>query len=545
MGHTKRWTHLYPEHIPKSVEVEHANLPEGWKARVARDPDNTALVYFDRVFSAAEVDRKSDALAAALAQRGIGKGDCVGLKLQNIPQFPLALLALWKLGASALLINPMYRQREFRRLVDDSGAKGVIVEDTLFEETRSFCEGSDVEWLLTTSSLDYQTRNDPRVFASTERLDAASDGDVCALIEQFDGSAPPPVQLNHNDVAVMVYTSGTTGPAKGAPNTHGNLLHIAATNSAWLSMTPEDVTFAAAPLFHITGVGAVNTTALLHGGALVFANRPKPDVLADAFREHGAHYMLSSITVYNALLQADEVKREHFASAKALLSGGAPTPPATVEAFADKFGIIIGGAYGMTEITSAIIASPPGHRAPVHSASGTLSVGVPLPNVDAAVIGLDGSELPPGEEGELAVAGPQVISGYWNNPEATEKTIVDGMLRTGDSAIMDEYGWIYLVDRLKDQINASGFKVWPREVEDVLYEHPAVYEAAVIGKPDEYRGETVVAFVSLHPNTPAEPSELRDFCSERLAAFKRPTEITIVDELPKTETGKIQRRALR
>lgn len=545
MGKTKRWTHLYPDGTAENIAVEHANLPQAWKARVERDPDNTALIYFDRRISAAEADRKSDALAAALAHRGVGKGDCVGLKLQNVPQFPLALLALWKLGASALLINPMYRQREFRRLVDDSGAKGIIVEDTLFEETRTFCQDSAVEWILTTSSLDFQTRNDPRVFSSDERLSVDSDGDVVELIEQFDGNAPEPVDLNHDDVAVMVYTSGTTGPAKGAPNTHGNLLHIAATNSAWLSMTPDDVTFAAAPLFHITGVGAVNTTALLHGGALVFANRPKPDVLAEAFCEHGAHYMVSSITIYNALLQSDAVRPEHFTSAKALLSGGAPTPPATVDAFAEKFGIVIGGAYGMTETTSAIIASPPGHRAPVHSASGTLSVGVPLPNVDAAIIGLDGNELPPGEEGELAVAGPQVISGYWNNREATEKTIVDGMLRTGDSAIMDEDGWIYLVDRLKDQINASGFKVWPREVEDVLYEHPAVYEAAVIGKPDEYRGETVVAFVSLHPNTTADPEELKAFCSDRLAAFKRPSEITIVDELPKTETGKIQRRALR
>lgn len=545
MGNTKRWTHLYPEGIAENIEVEHANLPQAWKARVARDPDNTALIYFDRRISAAEADRKSDALAAALAHSGVGKGDCVGLKLQNVPQFPLALLALWKLGASALLINPMYRQREFRRLVDDSGAKGIIVEDTLFEETRSFCQDSTVEWILTTSSLDFQTRNDPRVFSSDERLSVDSDGDLVELIEKFDGSTPEPVDLNHEDVAVMVYTSGTTGPAKGAPNTHGNLLHIAATNSAWLSMTPDDVTFAAAPLFHITGVGAVNTTALLHGGSLVFANRPKPDVLADAFSEHRANYMVSSITVYNALLQSESAKPEHFTTAKALLSGGAPTPPATVDAFAEKFGIVIGGAYGMTETTSAIIASPPGLRAPVHSASGTLSVGVPLPNVDAAIISLDGSELPPGKEGELAVAGPQVISGYWNNPEATEKTIVDGMLRTGDSAIMDEEGWIYLVDRLKDQINASGFKVWPREVEDVLYEHPSVYEAAVIGKPDEYRGETVVAFVSLHPNTTAEPNELKAFCSERLAAFKRPTQITIVDELPKTETGKIQRRALR
>lgn len=545
MRNAKRWTHLYPESTAETIEVQHANLVQAWKARVERDPSNTALIYFDRKISAAEADRKSDALAMALARRGIRKGDCVGLKLQNVPQFSLALLALWKLGASALLINPMYRQREFRRLVDDSGAKGIIVEDTLFEETRAFCKDSAVEWIFTTSSLDFQTRNDPRVFSSSERLSVDSDGDVVELIEQFDGSAPEPIDLNHDDVAVMVYTSGTTGPAKGAPNTHGNLLHIAATNSAWLSMTPDDVTFAAAPLFHITGVGAVNTTALLHGGALVFANRPKPDVLADAFCEHRANYMVSSITVYNALLQSESAKPEHFATAKALLSGGAPTPPATVDAFAEKFGIVIGGAYGMTETTSAIIASPPGHRAPVHSASGTLSVGIPLPNVDAAVIGLDGTELPPGEEGELAVAGPQVISGYWNNPEATEKTIVDGMLRTGDSAIMDEDGWIYLVDRLKDQINASGFKVWPREVEDVLYEHPAVYEAAVIGKPDEYRGETVVAFVSMHPNTTAEPGELKTFCSERLAAFKRPTEITIVDELPKTETGKIQRRALR
>jgi long-chain acyl-CoA synthetase len=227
------------------------------------------------------------------------------------------------------------------------------------------------------------------------------------------------------------------------------------------------------------------------------------------------------------------------------VSGGAPIAPATVEAFERQFGAYIHNIYGLTETTSPSHCTPIGMRAPVDETSGALSVGVPIFNTLVRVVDDDGKDLPAGEVGEIVTSGPQVVSGYWNKPEETEHAIPGGQLHTGDVGLMDEQGWFYIVDRKKDQINAAGYKVWPREVEDVLYGHEAVREAAVVGVPDEYRGETVKAFVSLKPGAHADADELIAFCKERMAAYKYPRQVEFVDELPKTASGKVLRRELR
>ncbi|SFS97983.1 long-chain acyl-CoA synthetase [Saccharopolyspora flava] len=491
------------------------------------------------------MDAASDALAAAFEARGTKRGDRVGVYLQNIPQYALVLLALWKLGATALGLNPMYRNRELRRLIDDAEAIGIVCTDTDVEETLDTLHGSTVQWLISTSALDYQSRNDPRVFATTERSTPAPDGDLVDLIREYEGARPTPVPLIHDDVAFLTYTSGTTGPPKGAMNTHGNVLHTVAAYGRWIELSDRDVVFAIAPLFHITGAVVNATLSLITSTTLVFANRFHPEVALDAFSEHGVTFTIGSITAYNAIYELPQAGPEHFAAAKTLYSGGAPIPPATVERFQNRFGVYIHNGYGMTETSSAVIAVPPGRKAPVRQPSGTLSIGMPMPNLTARIVDTDGTPLPHGQQGELELSGPQVVPGYWQKPEATEQTMPEGRLRTGDVAIIDEQGWIYLVDRLKDQINVSGYKVWPREVEDALYEHPSVHEAAVVGQPDDYRGETVVAHVSLKAGTHATEPELIAFTQERLAAYKRPRQIHIIDELPKTQTGKIRRAELR
>ncbi len=252
---------------------------------------------------------------------------------------------------------------------------------------------------------------------------------------------------------------------------------------------------------------------------------------------------------HHRLHRADEQRRgvERIFLAKCY-SGGAPVAPGLVEQFEQRFGSYIHNIYGLTESASPSHATPLGARAPVDPASGALSIGVPIPNCEAKVVSLDDPavELPPGEAGELALKGPFVFAGYWNKPEETSRAFHDGYFRTGDVAIMDEQGWFYLVDRKKDMIIASGFKVWPREVEDTLYQHPAVREAAVIGVPDPYRGETVKAFVALKEGCgETEPAEIIAFCRDRIAAYKCPREVEFLDELPKTATGKFLRRALR
>ena len=541
------WRSLYPAGVRADLPdlARAPSVPAAWAERVARDPGSTALLYFDGRLTVLEVDQLSDALAAALQERGVTRGDRVAIRLQNVPAYPITMLALWKFGAAALLVNPMYKQQELRHLLTDSGAVGMLVDETDVEEAVAAARESSIQWIVGLSSRDFQTRDDPRAFDLRARRTAAPDGAWTEWVEHFRGRRAEPVELDADDLALLTYTSGTTGPPKGAMNSHRNVLTAAASYGDWVDLATGDVVFAMAPLFHITGAVINATMALLHDTSLVMTHRFRPDVALDAFVEHSVTFTVGSITAFNALAAQPHVDRRHFASVRYLYSGGAPIPPTTVARFRELSGHYIHNVYGMTETSSAVVGAPRGTEAPVHGPSNTLSIGVPLPGLDARIIDPDGSPLPPGERGELELSGPAVVTGYWENPDATTSTMPGGRLHTGDGAIMDEQGWIYLVDRLKDQINVSGYKVWPREVEDALYEHPAVHEVAVVGRPDEYQGESVVAFVSLTPDGTARPDELVGFVRTRLAAYKCPREVIVIDELPKTQTGKIRRRELR
>lgn len=539
------WVRLYPNGVEPQPRLRAESLVDAWNARVAANPDGVALRYFDGVLTAKELDEESDALAVGLQDRGVRRGDRVGIYLQNIPQYAISMLALWKVGAAALLLNPMYRGQELRHLVADAGAVGLICADTAALETAELLRDTSVGWFVTTCDLDYQTRNDPRVFAGPERHPSPVGEAMADVVAGHRGRRPSRPELNGDDLAIVAYTSGTTGAPKGSRNSHANVLAVARTYGDFVGIADGDVVFAVAPLFHITGAVINAVVALVRDCALVFANRFHPEVTLDAFVEHGVTFTIGSITVFNALYRVPGASAEHFASVKTLYSGGAPIPPATVRKFEDRFGHYIHNAFGMTETSSGVVAVPPGVRAPVDAESGSLAIGIPLPLVEARVVDERGDEVPTGTAGELELAGPQIISGYLDRPDDTATTFPGGRLRTGDVAIMDEDGWIHLVDRLKDQINVSGYKVWPREVESVLHEHPDVYEAGVTGEPDDYQGERVVAYVALNPGAEVAESDLVAFVGDRLAAYKRPRRVHIVDVIPKTLTGKIRRTELR
>ena len=278
---------------------------------------------------------------------------------------------------------------------------------------------------------------------------------------------------------------------------------------------------------------------------LVLAYRFEPNVVLDAIKEHRPTFTVGSITVFIALAALEGSDREAWSSLRAIYSGGAPIAPAVTNQFQERTGHYIHNIYGLTETNSPSHAVPMGVQAPVDPNTGALSVGVPVCNTVVRILDEEGNEAPVGELGEICTSGPQVVSGYWNKPEATEESIPGGELHTGDVGFMDEQGWFYLVDRKKDMINAAGYKVWPREVEDVLYGHPAVREVAVVGVPDEYRGETVKAYVSVKAGAEISEEELIAWAKEQLAAYKYPRSVDFVDELPKTTTGKILRRELR
>jgi long-chain acyl-CoA synthetase len=543
----KPWVGRYARGVPSQIEAEHATGLEMFRATAERRPDGVAMHYFDNPIAYRELDELSDALAAGLADRGLEPGDRVALYLQNVPQFVMAMLAAWKAGAIVVTINPMLKSRELTTLLTDSRARALVALESLWHEVgKGVVPGTDVDIVVTTSELDFLGDGDvPALLGAAKRDRDPETLDVAELIEAHRGRRPPEPSLSARDVAFLTYTSGTTGPPKGAMNTHGNLAFNSQSYRDWIGLTEDDVVYGVAPLFHITGLVGHIGVALLTGMPLVLSYRFDPDVALELIERHKVTFTVGSITVFIAMMNAPTASQRDVSSFKKIVSGGAPIAPPTVEAFERQFGAYIHNIYGLTETTSPSHCVPFGVRAPVDETSGALSVGVPIFNTVVRIVGENDEELPPGEVGEIVTEGPQVVPGYWNKPEETENAIPGGRLHTGDVGLMDENGWFYIVDRKKDQINAAGYKVWPREVEDVLYGHEAVREVAVIGVPDAYRGETVKAFVSLKPGTEVDADTLIAFCKERMAAYKYPRQIEFIDELPKTASGKVLRRELR
>jgi long-chain acyl-CoA synthetase len=542
------WLKLYNEGMPTDIAPEYGTMLEMFRASVDRGPDTEIIRYFDGVTTLSDLDAASDALAVALGEQGFEAGDRLGLYVQNNPAFVTGLVATWKAGGTAVAINPMNKARELTYLLSDSGAKALLCLDDLYETVaRGVIDGGDTEvtTVITCSALDGQSRNDSRVLGDTRK--AAPDGthDLEDLVGRYRGQKPQQVSTQPDDVAVLTYTSGTTGVPKGAMNTHANMVFNAQAYRDWMKLTPSDSVLGVAPLFHITGLIGHVALALLLPCPLVLAHRFQPEVVMEAIREHRPTFTVGAITVFISLSGIEGVSRDDFSSLRVVYSGGAPIAPAVNKAFEDKTGLYIHNIYGLTETNSPSHAVPFGVPAPVDSSSGALSVGVPIFNTIVRILDDDGEEVPVGEIGEIATSGPQVVPGYWERPEATAASLPGGELLTGDVGFMDEDGWFYLVDRKKDMINAAGYKVWPREVEDVLYGHPEIREAAVVGVPDEYRGESVKAFVSLKPDATVTTDELIAYCKSNLAAYKYPRSIELVDELPKTTTGKILRRELR
>ncbi|MBB1631872.1 class I adenylate-forming enzyme family protein [Cupriavidus sp. UME77] len=553
----KPWLSSYNAGQPHTITPQFTDALSIFRAAADRAPARPAIHYFDATLSYAEVDALSDALAVALSSRGCTRGERVALYLQNVPQFVIGLVAAWKLGAIAVPVNPMNRARELRLVLADSGAKVLICHESLYADVVSGLFDAErrgqgdtatalaLPSVITTSELDFQTRADPRLFAAARRQPAEGVPDLLTLVQEYLGQRPAPVKLAADDIAMLVYTSGTTGVPKGAMNTHGNVAFNAQVYRDWIGLAEGGPILGVAPLFHITGLVGHVAAAFICAAPLVLACRFEPGVVLEAIRDRRVEFTIGSITVFIALMNHPEATRAHFATLGKIYSGGAPIPPSVVEQFRAKFGHYIHNGYGLTETNSPTHVVPLGREAPVDPASGTLAIGVPAFNVDSFIGDDAGAPVPVGEVGEIISRGPMIVPGYWNKPEETAKAMAGGYFHTGDVGFMDAQGWFYLVDRKKDMIVAAGYKVWPREVEDVLYTHPAVREAAVVGIPDAYRGETVKAVVSLKPQASVTPEALLAWCKERMAAYKYPRVVEIIDELPKTVTGKILRRELR
>jgi len=450
----------------------------------AARPGDPAIYYFEETISWGELLHRSRSFAARLRAQDVGPGDRVAIQMQNDPEFLVAQYAAWMRGAIVVPVSPMFKEREVAYAMSDSGAKTLVRR------------------------------------------------------EHVTANAAPPlseVATPPNALAYLVYTSGTTGQPKGAMCQHAAMLHTGAVFERLLEVTDRDVILGLAPLFHVTGLVAHMALSARTAAPLVLFHRFEPERAWGVIERWRPTVTVAAITAYMALLHHPLASRERFRSMTKCFTGGAPVSPVFVERFERELGPYIHNTYGLTESNSPATITPLGERGPLDPQFGALSIGRTIPGCEA--------RLEP--DGELALRGANLFAGYWNKPEATEAAFRDGWFLTGDIATASPDGWYFIVDRKKDMINASGFKVYPREVEEVLYQHPAVREAAVVGVPDEYRGETVKAFVVLASGAVAEEAEIIAFCRDRLAAYKYPRSVEFRDSLPKTATGKFLRRELR
>jgi long-chain acyl-CoA synthetase len=548
---SKPWLERYPDHVPEELPLPKKNMADLFEDSVERDPDRDAVRYFDEKISYGELNDLADRFATLLASRGVEKGDRVAVYTQNNPQFLVAQYGAWKRGAIVLPLNPMLKQKELDYHLNDSGAKVLLCLESLYESVaREVVPGTQVEYVLTTRELDFlpeEVVESTAALEGAEKLRPEGTEDLLEVLRETEPDPGAREQVAPEDTAYLVYTSGTTGQPKGTMETHSNVAFNSEVYRTWMKIGDEDSVFGAAPLFHITGLIGHVGLAGLAGVPLVLFHRFDPQEALRLIEKWRPTMTIASITAFMAMMNAPGSENRDLSSLVKCYSGGAPIPPSIAEQFEEKFGNYIHNAYGLTESNSPTHFVPWGTRAPVDEESGALSVGVPVPNCEARLVKVEdpSEEVPVGESGEFAARGPMIFVGYWNKPEETQEAFHDGYFLTGDVAVMDEDGWFYIVDRKKDMINVSGYKVWPREVEDTLYEHPQVMEAAAIGVPDEYRGETVQAFVALKEGGGATEEELIAFCKERMADYKYPRKIEFLDELPKTATGKFLRRELR
>lgn len=544
------WQELYPRTVTAEMTGDHPTLLEAWEAQVQQRPGAPSVHYFDATLTFAEMDRAVDALACGLLAHGLQRGERVAVFLQNDPQWLVTLLATWKAGGVAVAVNPMLRGTELRHHLIDCGAVVLVCLDNLYDAARDVLSDTAVREVITTHPLDLTPNATvPEALARHVPSRNAVEGttDWIQLLGAHDGEHPPAAELGPDDVGILTYTSGTTGRAKGAMNVQGAMVHSSTVYTRWWNLQPDtDVLIGIAPVFHITGSIAGFGAHIVSGAPLVLMHRFDPGVTLTAIERRRGTFMVAASTAYIALANHPGLRREAVSSLSKSLSGGAPVSQPLVDRIRDKTGWVLRGAYGMTETNSPTHLAPVDHDPPVDPDSGALAVGVPVPGTSYRIVDpATGEDLAPWQAGEIVVRGPMVIPGYWQLPDETAHAIRDGWLHTGDVGKVTEDGWLFVVDRLKDLINAGGYKVYPRDVEDVLYAHPAVREAAVVGIPDEYRGETVKAFVSMVPGASATPEELIAFCKERMSAYKYPRLVEILDELPKNTSGKLLRRELR
>jgi long-chain acyl-CoA synthetase len=560
---THPWVRHYEQGVPAHLDIPDQPLTWLLDHAASRYPKRTAVIYYGTRLSYAQLAHHAHRFASALQDLDVKKGDRVAIALPNIPQYPMAFYGALMAGAVLVPTNPLYTEREMQHQLADSGARLLVMLDTFYPVVRAVRQQTALDHIILTSPADFlppvlralyplsqrrarspephltqkELHYDPTLHVMHMMLESHREDDS----EVFN----PPEPIHASELAVLQYTGGTTGVSKGAMLSHRNLLANAMQTRAWYPQAREgeEVMLCVAPFFHAYGLTVGMNCSLLDAASMVLIPRFKGQEVVKAIRRYHPTIFPGIPTMYLAVMGEAGNHPNDLRSIKYCISGGAPLP-AQVQA---EFEALTGGrlveGYGLSE------ASPVTHCNPLTEESHNGSIGLPLPGMEAAIVNqATGEPVPMGEVGELVVKGPNIMRGYWNRPEETSQTFRKGWMRTGDLGKMDADGYFSIVERVKDVIIASGFKVYPREVEEVLFKHPAIAEVAVAGVADAYRGETVAAFIVLKPGIEASEEtkqELLQYCKQELTAYKVPTILEFRESLPKSLVGKVIRRALR
>jgi long-chain acyl-CoA synthetase len=527
------WFNSWPAGVPKHIEYPKVPLQEILKETAEAYPEKTAIVYSEKEISYAQLETFSNQFANALVKLGVNKGDRVAVFLPNIPQFIFAYFGSLKAGAVVTAISPLHREREVEYQLADSGAETILALDSLSSIVEKVREKTQVKHLIITGSAENIT---------------SKDAPNALILDQLIQNSPkisPNVKINPlEDLAALQYTGGTTGTSKGAMLTHLNLLSNALAFATWIrGIVAKETFLTALPLFHIYGMTTSMTVPIKLAAKMVLLPRFEPAKVLQTIEKHRVSVFCGVPTMYQALLANPELDKYDLTSIRICISGASSLPPQVQKQFMQVTGGFLAEGYGLTE------ASPVTHCSPVDRSRQTLkvgSIGLPLPDTEAKIVDVETGKrtLGQGEKGELAVKGPQIMKGYWHKPQETEMVLRDGWFLTGDIACIDAYGYFYVTDRKKDLIKYKAYSVFPRELEDLLYEYPAVKLCAVIGKIDTLAGEVPKAFIVIKEGADASAEEIKSFVNDKVAPYKAIREIEFRKELPISSAGKVLRRML-
>ena len=548
---SKPWLANYEKGVPEHLDYEEICLPDILERSASRFPENMALLFQGYKVTFRQLNDMVNRFVACLYEFGIKKGDSVAILLPNVIPCVVAYYATLKIGAITVMNNPLYSDRELKHQFNDSGSKILITIDLLGNRMIDLRPETQIDQIVYTSIGDYLPFPKNLLFplvAKKKKLAAAvkTAENVYKWKDLLEKSVPtqPHIKLSFDDVAMYQYTGGTTGVSKGVMLTHGNLSKQVQQTEAWFPTFKkgEEIMLGALPFFHVFGLSVAMNFAIHMGWGDILVPKPQPESLLEAIGKFKPTFAPLVPTMYIGMLNDPKINSVSMTSIKGCFSGSAPLPLEVIKDFENKTGAVIVEGFGMTESTPVTHINPfAGGKRKVGS------VGVPITDTECRILDLEDEtkEVPVGETGELLVKGPQVMKGYWNKPEETADTLTDGWLHTGDIAKMDEEGYFYIVDRKKDMILSGGLNVYPRDIEEILYENPKIQEAAAIGIPHPIRGEAIKAFIALKEGETATQEEIIEYCAHKLAKFKLPTEVEFKKELPKTNVGKILKKDLR